>query len=413
MSRHSLTDTIPEAGPGPLLNQEPTGRLPEIRNRWDNRLLRWLRRHRGLTAMVVVLMLAAGITVANTLAAPQDGRALSANNPSRGGAQAVARILGDHGVNVRPADDFPAAVDALAGNPDATLFLYDDHTFLDRNQLQRLKELAGRIVVVAPSFTTLQALGPGLHQAGVVPDGTGLLQPGCSVEDPVAAGPITADGAYVYSGGTTCFGIGTGAGPAAGVVAYSGNLTVLGSAQLMSNGELAREGNAALAIRTLGATDTLVWYLPAIRDFDSPDAPKTLDELAPAWTGFLGPWLIVVAVLAMVWRGRRLGPLVFEPLPVTVKAGETAYGRARLYHEARALDLARDNLRAGTLVRLARHLRMGPDASAADVARRTEVLLDRPELSVLKLLDELPSNEARLVQWAQELHDLEQKVAER
>ena len=137
--------------------------------------------------------------------------------------------------------------------------------------------------------------------------------------------------------------------------------------QIISNGRLDEHGNAALALRTLGSSDHLVWYLPGIADVTTADAPKTLDELAPPWVAFLGPWLALVAVLAMVWRGRRLGPLVFEPLPVVVKAVETAEGRARLYHDAHAVDRAADNLRAGTLVRLARVLRLGPDAESTAI----------------------------------------------
>ena len=104
----------------------------------------------------------------------------------------------------------------------------------------------------------------------------------------------------------------------------------------------------------MGSEGHLVWYLPGVADLGSASSPKSLDDLAPDWVAVLGPWLTFVALLAVIWRGRRLGPLVFEPLPVIVKAAETAEGRARLYHDAHAVDRAADNLRAGTLVRLAR-----------------------------------------------------------
>jgi hypothetical protein len=128
---------------------------------------------------------------------------------------------------------------------------------------------------------------------------------------------------------------------------------------------------------------------------------------------FLGPWLIFVAVLAMVWRGRRLGPLVFEPLPVVVKAAETAEGRARLYQDAHALDRARDNLRAGTLVRLAKALRLGAGATADDVTMAAALQLGRPATEISALVNERPKNEARLVQWSQALEKLENEVRTR
>ena len=67
-----------------------------------------------------------------------------------------------------------------------------------------------------------------------------------------------------------------------------------------------------------------------------------------------------VAVLAMLWRGRRLGPLAAEPLPVVVRSAETAEGRARLYQDGRSLDRAAATLRAAALTRLSARLRLGP-----------------------------------------------------
>lgn len=413
---HSTTAEV-NSGPVTVPATGPAGRTAADRRgtQRSGRVKKWLRKHRGLTVAGAVLLVALGITIANVLAAPKDGRALSAGNPGPTGAQAAARILSAHGVRVEPVNDFASAMAALSSRPGATLFLYDNGSYLDGGQLQQLTARTGHTVVVAPSFTTLEGLDSGLQQAGVVPDGGEVLQPGCSDADAGAAGPIRAPSAYLYSGGVTCYPPGTDGTGTIGVVARSaaGNLTVIGSEQLMSNKELAREGNAALAIRTLGKSDTVVWYLPGVADFNNDASPPALNELAPAWTAYLGPWLILVAALAMVWRGRRMGPLVFEPLPVVVKAGETAYGRARLYQDARAVELARNNLRAGALVRLARHLRLGPDASADDVGRRAAAYVGWPESSVLDLLAEMPAGEARLVQWAQELHKLEQEAAKR
>ncbi|HKS00741.1 MAG TPA: hypothetical protein VJS86_03630, partial [Arthrobacter sp.] len=142
-------------------------------------------------------------------------------------------------------------------------------------------------------------------------------------------------------------------------------------------------------------------------------APKTLAELAPAWTAFVAPWLIVVALVAMLWRGRRLGPLVFEPLPVVVKSAETAEGRARLYHEAHDVARAADTLRAGTLVRLAAALRIGPAADSVDVAAAAARHLDSSLPEMLRILQHRPGTEAELVRWAQDLVTLEKEVQAR
>ena len=53
-------------------------------------------------------------------------------------------------------------------------------------------------------------------------------------------------------------------------------------------------------------------------------------------------WLVVV--LVALWKGRRLGPLVAEQLPVVVRASETVEGRGRLYRSRRARDRAADGV---------------------------------------------------------------------
>ncbi|PTT62225.1 DUF4350 domain-containing protein, partial [Arthrobacter sp. HMWF013] len=309
----------------------------------------WVRRHRGwaLTGLAAAAGLA--VIVAGQLAPKGDTVPLSVHNAGPGGAKAVSRILGSHGVSVRDVGSFDQAVQALEDRPGATLLLYDGNGFLDSTQLADLTSAAERTVLVTPRLGTLSALDAGISQAGVVPESSPLLEPGCGLPDATAAGTVSGDAGFLYDGGTVCY---RPPGSAAGLLASAdgGALTVLGSTSAISNRALAKNGNAALVLRTLGKSRDLVWYLPGLSDAGATEAPRTLDGLAPDWVGFLGPWLIFVAVLAMVWRGRRLGPLVFEPLPVVVKAAETAEGRARLYHESHALDRARDNLRAGTLV---------------------------------------------------------------
>jgi len=115
----------------------------------------------------------------------------------------------------------------------------------------------------------------------------------------------------------------------------------------------------------------------------------------------------------VLWRGRRLGPLVFEPLPVVVKSAETAEGRARLYHEAHDIARAADTLRAGTVVRLAADLRVGAGADTVDVAAAAARHLDSTLPDMLRILQHRPGTEAELVRWAQDLVRLEKEVQAR
>ena len=379
------------------------------------RPLGWLRRHRGPAVAAAVFAVALAVTIFTQLAPKGDSVPLSVRNAGPEGGRAVSEILGRHGVKVDSADSFGAALAALQASPDSTLLLYDRNGLLDESQLERLAVEATRVVLVTPRLNTLRALDAGISQAGVVPLTSPTLEPGCWNDDAETAGTVSGESGFLYGdegGGTVCY---RPPGSEAGLLASTkdGTLTVLGSTALISNAGLGEHGHSALALRTLGGSGDLVWYLPGLGDVNGAGSPQTLSELAPGWVPFLGPWLVFVAVLAMVWRGRRFGPLVFEPLPVVVKAAETAEGRARLYHDSHAVDRARDNLRAGTLVRLAKELRLGPDASADDVARAVARLVNRPEGGILELVNERPPNEARLVRWSQELDELENEVRTR
>jgi hypothetical protein len=84
-----------------------------------------------------------------------------------------------------------------------------------------------------------------------------------------------------------------------------------------------------------------------------------------------------------------------------------------MYHDAHAVDQARDNLRAGILVRLAAKLRPGPGASADTVIEAAARLLGRPAADIRDLLNHHPGSESRLVAWAQELDNLEKEVNSR
>lgn len=379
------------------------------RLRWTSWLLGWSRRHIAWIIIGAIVAVLGIVTVAQNPANP-DKAPLSAHNPAPEGAMAAAEVLRQHGVTVTESGSFASTASFLARKPGATVLLYDRNGYLDSAQLQMLLKSAGRVVVVSPGPRTLAGLGAGIRHAGVVPSVTATLDAGCRQADPLAAGRVSGKNGFLYKGADVmCYSPGNGDG---GMYAASadGRLVVLGSAAVVSNDLLQEEGNAALAFRTLGAAPDLVWYLPGLGDVPTAVRPPTLNELAPPWLGFLGLWLMVVALLAVLWRGRRLGPLVFEPLPVVVKAAETAEGRARLYQDSRAVGRAADNLRAGALTRLAKHFRLGPEVGAAAVVDAVARKVDRPAQELLMLLEHQPGTESDLVRWAQGIEKLEQEA---
>ncbi|MET3903774.1 DUF4350 domain-containing protein [Paenarthrobacter sp. 4246] len=379
--------------------QQPTGKGFRV----------WFRKH---LAWILIGALLAGLVTylaVSSVSGAKDPRPLSSRNPAPDGAMALAEILGRHGVAVTATDTLAGTMDALADRDDATVLLYDPRGFLDRTQLEGITDAADHVVLVNPRLRTLNALEQDFRPGGVVPEAAKVLEPRCGQDDAAAAGTVSAQG-FIYSGPVVCYPV---AGVASGLYAASGDgrVVILGSTDLVDNQHLAAEGNAALALRTLGKDQNLVWYLPGVGDLATTDSTPTLNELAPPWLAFAGPWLGIVALLAIAWRGRRLGPLVFEPLPVVVKAAETAEGRARLYQDSRAVGRAAENLRAGTLARLARHFNLGVDATPEAIVDASARHVERPASEVRSvLLDVRPDNEGQLVQWAQQIERIEQEA---
>ena len=123
-------------------------------------------------------------------------------------------------------------------------------------------------------------------------------------------------------------------------------------------------------------------------------------------------WLLAVAVLAtMLWRGRRFGPLVVEPLPVVVKAVESTRGRGRLYARVRDRSHAAGILRAATGRRLAGRLRLGATTDPAVLVGAVARATGRDQADVHDLLSGRPvPDDAALTRLADDLAALEREV---
>jgi hypothetical protein len=108
---------------------------------------------------------------------------------------------------------------------------------------------------------------------------------------------------------------------------------------------------------------------------------------------------------------RRFGPLVFEPLPVLVRASETAEGHGRLYRSRRARGRAATALRSASVVRITTRTGLpqtaSPEAVCRELARRT----GRGEGEIHAMLfGPAPGDDAALVKLASDLDVLEGEV---
>jgi hypothetical protein len=116
-------------------------------------------------------------------------------------------------------------------------------------------------------------------------------------------------------------------------------------------------------------------------------------------------------VLLALWRGRRLGRVVEEPLPVVVRAAEAVEGRGRLYRAAGARGPAAEALRAGVRERTGVLLGLPPADRGALVTRAAARTGRDPAALDVLLYGAPPADDAGLVRLADALRAFERELA--
>ncbi len=382
--------------------------------------MRVLRRWAPWVLLVVVVTVVAAL-----LSTPRSGEPLSPVNNGPDGAQALAEVLRDEGVDVELVAG-TGGLDPETLGPGTTVLL--PHT-------RYLGPQAGADLV-----TSLSAV----DQLVVLADGTGQVGPslGLDVEESWGSGiPVGADctvpfaregdelagwdvllaaGSQERAATTACFPPGAGhnlGGAREGAVlvlepSEDRPRTVLaGIGPTWTNARVTDEANAAVALRLLGGSDRLVWVQPQPSDLGLEAAGSLWDVLPRNLTPAL--WVVAGGLLALaLWQGRRLGPVVTEPLPAVVRSTETTLSRARLYQQAHDSRHAARAVQAGARRRLAPLLGLstttGPDRLVEVVSRVSGRSTE--QVRPLLLDPGTATDDAGLVTLVRELHALEDEL---
>ncbi|MGW1138274.1 DUF4350 domain-containing protein [Streptomyces zhihengii] len=381
-------------------------------------------RARGLL-LAVLLLVVAGITMAALRSGTHHG-ALDPRSADPAGSRAVAELLKAQGVSIRVVTTVGDASDAAG--PSVTILVTDPDILTGSQQATLATatgSAGGRTVLLSPGPASLDALAPGVtaeDRARI-----SARDPRCDYAPARRAGDVTlgggrystdaaeADGCYPGDGLPSLLRLDTASG---------GDTVLLGSSDLLRNEHLDEHGNASLALQLLGSRPELIWYMPSLNDpaaagqsgetpGEETDGEQSFLDLVPSGWLWATLQLTLAAVLAAVWRGRRLGPLVTERLPVAVRASEATEGRARLYHKANARDRAAASLRSAARARLAPQLGVATaDAQTpAVLLPAVAAQLDRPERDIHDLLfGPPPADDTSLVLLADQLDALEREV---
>ncbi|MEV0097134.1 DUF4350 domain-containing protein [Streptomyces sp. NPDC050738] len=372
-------------------------------------------RTRGLLIALAVL-LAAGIAFAAVRSGDQHGN-LDPRSADRHGSRAVAELLKDRGVSTRVVTTLDATVSAAS--PDTTVLVTIPDLLTPRQQrtlYAAVSHSGGRTVLLSPGPPSLSTLAPGVRAEA--PAEVSARAPHCTLPAAVRAGPADTGGirysAAPSTGTAACY-------PANGLPTlltipspHQGDTVLLGAPDILLNDHLDAEGNASLALQLLGSRPHLVWYLPSLSDVSASDGGnKSFFDLIPSGWLWGTLQLALAAALAAIWRSRRLGPLIPERLPVTLRASESTEGRARLYRKTNARDRAAAVLRSAARTRLAPLLGVPPTETHTPESLLPAVSAQLPttahDLRTL-LFGPPPADDAALIRLADELDALEREV---
>jgi hypothetical protein len=317
------------------------------------RLRTWWRSWRAWIAIGLIVLLG-GVGIA-ALHQPPANPDLNPGDVSAVGAHALADIMAGLGHDVvTTASASVAEHEATRGS---TLVI-TNADYLTQADLDALGRVHADIVLVQPDAAALAAIAPPLSLTGR-PEPVVVTAPACRLRAATLAGPADMGGEnlLVRGPGTVaqqCY-MST-SGPTLVQVKLRGRtVTVLASGAPMTNGRLTAEGNAALSINLL-LTHRIIWLVPDVVTVTAAASagPRSFSSLVPLTVYLVMIQLGVAAVLAAVWRARRLGPLIAEPLPVVIRAAETTEGHGRLYQARHARAQAAEALRSAARARLER-----------------------------------------------------------
>ena len=367
---------------------------------------------------LIVIGLLLSVTVAVTFVTP-GGKGntddLDPANPGYSGARGLARVLSDHGVTVTVVRSQQELLDQSIDG--ATTVAITGTVRLSGRTAQVAMAhaiAAASLVLLDPDREVTE--GMGLPVASHLAD-LANVSAGCRGTVVGESFRLArADRAYVPAAGastaTTCFSDKTsGGGAMVSLPAGVGRppVILLGDEGLITNGAILDADNAAIALRLFGQSDQVIWYVPSAADISAADS--TSRSIAPAW---FQPGLVLggsAVVLLCLWRGRRLGRLVTEPLPVVVRAVETTESRGRMYRKARDRTRALAVLQQATRRRLTSYLGLSASSPTTSVAAAAAAVSGRDYRDVLNLLDSPAAHDdSSLLEIANTLSALEEEV---
>lgn len=376
-------------------------------------------RVRALAPWVVVVLLGAAALVAVSARSGPEARLLDPRSAAPEGSRALAEVLRRSGVDVSVVStlaELPVDV------PSGTTVVVTADERISRDGLAEVGARAAGadgLVVLLTEPAVVGELDAALDGYAVPAELPSAPAAGCAVTG-VRPGDVVAGASVLMltdgsSEAVTCLparGVPDGGALLARLPADESRpeTVLVGFAAALTNERVTHEDNAAVSLRLLGPSPRLIWLIPSGAD----TATGAAGEARSPWPEWSTPVALVLAggtVLLALVRGRRLGRVVPEPLPVIVRAAETTESRGHLYRRSRDRARTAAVLREGTRTRLRRRLGVARTEPLDTLVVAVAAVTGEPRERILHLLsDAEPGSNADLVALGTDLADLEGKV---
>lgn len=320
---------------------------------------------------------------------PYDPRSV---NPD--GARGVVDSLERLGATVDLDDAVPTSAASTA------LLLQDLLSAEDRDAVEQWVRDGGTLVVAAPgSDLAARRVGsaPGSQEQGT-----------CTIDALLQAQELSVDGSLLDAFGVeSCF----GTADRAFIVAEelgAGSVVTVGSRDLFINSEL-DEGDAAVVALSLLApsrTERVAFLGPSLVEFGEEGlgdlvAPRVVNAIIQLLAAFL---------LFALYRSRRLGGVVPEPVPVRIEGSELVLKAGLLSQRAKDPASAADILREHLRQRARRLLSLSPDADDDVLAERMAARSDFTTGQVIEALTAPVSSDQQLGSVSAQLSELDSQL---
>lgn len=347
-------------------------------------------------------------------------------NADDDGIQALARVLEQEGISVSIVRGLPALLDRDLGPGTNLLVAGTGYLSEDSGRaLMRHAQAADTVTVLAPAENAGDVLGLPV-QVSSRSLGT-PARPRCEQTwvswrdgDELHRAEQLIDVVRERDAARVCFPPSPGYNAGGSMAGYVVELlpqergdrprvVLAGIAGALTNEHIEDGAHAAAGLRLLGSAPHLVWYVPQPGDAGDEAPAQGLVDVLPR--GVVPSVVLLLGALAaaMVWRGRRLGPVVTEPLPAVVRSVETTQSRSRMYQRAGDRERALASLQLAARRRLSGRLGLAASTRPDEVVQATARATGRHTGELHRLLvDATAPDDETLVRIAREVRSLEE-----